>query len=775
MQMSKLKGLSNKEVEEQIQKGNENVIRNNNLKSNKQIIFENVFTLFNLYNLIIAIALFCVKAYTNMFFFLIITINVLIGIIQEIHGKNMVKKLSILTASKTTVIRNGKEEKIEVEKIVLGDIILLAQGDQIPSDSYVIEGEVEVNEALLTGESNLILKSKDDKLLSGSYVVSGKCYAKVEKIGEDNFANQIINATKKTKENNSELINSMKKVTKFTSFVIIPVGVFLFIQAYFVRETNLAQSVIATSAGLLGMLPKGLVLLITIALESGVIKLAKKNVLVQELYSIESLAHIDTICLDKTGTITTGKMKVSRIEMYNEKVLPKTFNEMMTAFVNGMEDNNATFKALQDYFKGDMVYEKIDNIPFSSERKWSSISFKKEGSIIVGAPEKLFEKSKIEMPEKIIDLQKNGKRVLAIAYTNKVIASPELPELEIIGTIILEDPLRKNAKEMLGYFKKQGIDVKVISGDSPLTVSNIAKTAGLKDYDSYIDLSTISTDAEIVDLVDKYSIFARVLPHQKSIIIKALQAKNHKVAMTGDGVNDVIALREADCSITLPDATDSAKQVSQIVLLNSDFSILKDVLMEGRRVVNNITKVARIFFIKTIYSILLSIFCIFTNIEFPFIPIQITLIDLVIEAYTSFFITFEKNKNPIRGTFLKTALTNALPFAIVIMFNIILLTFAKNGIGIPKETATTMMYLLIGFVSILAVQEVCMPFNKARIFLFTTTAIGFYVAVIIFKDILSISLLTNKEFIITLILAIVSYVLIFIKRKVLEKDRNIEI
>lgn len=775
MQNTNLKGLSNKEVEEQIQKGNVNVTQNNNLKSNQQIVFDNVFTLFNLYNLIIAIGLLCVKAYTNTFFFLIITINVLIGIIQEIHGKNMVKKLSILTTSKTTVIRNGKEEKIEVEKIVLGDIILLAQGDQIPSDSYVIEGEVEVNEALLTGESNLILKSKDDKLLSGSYVVSGKCYAKVERVGEDNFANQIINATKKTKENNSELINSMKKVTKFTSFVIIPVGIFLFIQAYFVRETNLAQSVIATSAGLLGMLPKGLVLLITIALESGVIKLAKKNVLVQELYSIESLSHIDTICLDKTGTITTGKMKVSEIEMYNEEILPKPFNKMMIAFVNGMEDNNATFKALHDYFKGDMKYEKIDNIPFSSERKWSSISFKEEGSIIVGAPERLFEKSKIEMPEKIIDLQKNGKRVLAIGYTNKVIASPELPELEIIGTIILEDPLRKNAKEMLGYFKEQGIDVKVISGDNPLTVSNIAKTAGLKDYDSYIDLSTISTDAEIVDLVDKYSIFARVLPHQKSIIVKALQAKNHKVAMTGDGVNDVIALREADCSITLPDASDAAKQVSQIVLLNSDFSVLKDVLMEGRRVVNNITKVAKIFFIKTIYSILLSIFCIFTNMEFPFIPIQITLIDLAIEAYTSFFITFEKNKNPIRGTFLETALSNALPFAIVIMFNIILLTFAGNGIGISKETATTMMYLLIGFVSILAVQEVCMPFNKVRIFLFTTTAIGFYIAVIIFKDILNISALTNKEFIITLILAIVSYLLIFIKRKVLEKNRNIEI
>ena len=763
--MENLKGLSDKEVEEQIQKGNINKMQNDNLKSTGKIIYDNVFTLFNLYNLLIAIALISVKAYTNVFFFLIITINVLIGIIQEIHGRNLVKKLSILNSLKATVIRNGKQEEIDIEKIVLGDLIVLSQGDQIPSDSYVIDGEVEVNEALLTGESDLIFKAKNEKLFSGSYIASGKCYAVVEKVGENNLANQIISSAKKEKPNNSELINSMKKVTKFTSFVIIPIGIALFVQAYITRQTDLTQSVIATSAALLGMLPKGLVLLITIALESGVIKLAKKQVLVQELYSIESLAHIDTICLDKTGTITTGKMKVAEIKLYNEDVLPKKLNEMMTAFVNVTEDNNATFKALKNYFKGDIHYEKVDDIPFSSERKWSSISFKDMGTIIVGAPERLFEKTNKNMPERIIELQKSGKRVLSIAYTKNIVSTSELPELEVVASVILEDPLRKNAKEMLGYFKKQGVDVKIISGDNALTVSNIAKTAGLESYDSYIDLSTIKSDDEIIDLVDKYSIFARVLPHQKSIIVRALQFKNHKVAMTGDGVNDVIALRQADCSITLPDATDSAKQVSQIVLLNSDFSVLKDTLMEGRRVVNNITNVARIFFIKTIYSVILSIFCILTNMEFPFIPIQITLIDLAIEAYTSFFITFEKNEKPIRGKFLKTALINAMPFAIVIMLNIIFLTFTTNVLGIAQESITTIMYLLIGFVSILAVEEVCMPFNKVHVFLFTTTAIGFYVAVILFRNILKLAPIAINGIYIFIILAIISYLLIIIKRK----------
>lgn len=764
-----INGLTTEEVQKRIAEGKTNTSNTDNLKSNWQIVKDNVFTLFNLFNFLIAVALGCVQAYTNMIFILIIIINILIGIIQEIHGKNLVKQLSILTVAKTKVIRNGKEEEININELVLDDVILLSQGDQIPSDAYVIDGEVEVNEALLTGESDTILKVKDAKLLSGSYVVSGKCYAKIEKVGDDNFANQIINATKKHKAVNSELLNSMKKVTNFTSFVIIPVGVILFVQAFVFREVNLQQSVIATAAALLGMLPKGFVLLTSISLETGVIKLAKKQVLVQDLYSVETLAHIDTLCLDKTGTITEGKMKVVDVEKYNESVLPDTFENIMCSYVKETDDSNNTFMALKNYFEGEGKYEKISDISFSSERKWSSVTFKDLGTIVVGAPERLVAKSEMSLPKSVVEAQQDGKRALCVAYTKEPVNFEELPKLTIIASIILADPLRKNAKEMLGYFKTQAVDIKIISGDNPVTVSTIAKRAGLEDYESYIDLSTLESDAEIVDIVDKYSIFARVLPEQKSIIVKALQANGHQVAMTGDGVNDVIALRESDLSITLPEANDAAKQVSQIVLLNQDFSVLKDVLMEGRRVVNNLTNVARIFFIKTIYSMLVSIFCILTNTAFPFIPIQITLIDLAIEAYTSFFISFEPNSKPVVGTFLKTVLRNAAPFAIVISLNIIFLTFLAPVLGIAQEQLVTIMYLLIGFVSILAVLEVCIPFNKLHVFLFSTTFVGFFVAVYLFRNLLQISNISASEFGIFIVFAVISTIVLTIKQRIYKK------
>lgn len=767
--MENLKGLTNEEVKERIEKGQVNSSNTNNLKSNWQIVRDNVCTLFNLFNLIIAIALACVHAYTNMVFILIIIVNVLIGIIQEIHGKNLVKQLSILTTAKTKVIRDGEEKEININEIVLDDVVLLSQGDQIPSDSVVLDGEVEVNEALLTGESDTILKKKEDKLLSGSYIVSGKCYAKIEKVGDDNFANQIINATKKHKKVNSELLNSMKKVTNFTSFVIIPAGVILFVQAYIFREVDLQQSVIATAAALLGMLPKGFVLLTSISLETGVIKLAKKQVLVQDLYSVETLAHIDTLCLDKTGTITEGKMKVIDVEKYNESVLPDTLENIMNSYVNLTDDSNSTFNALKNYFNGESKYEKQSDISFSSERKWSSVTFKNLGTIIVGAPERLSAMANVELPKSIVEAQEDGKRALCIGYTKEAVSVEQIPKISLIAGIIMADPLRKNAKEMLGYFKTQSVDIKIISGDNPITVSTIAKRAGLEDYESYIDLSTIKSDAEIVDIVDKYSIFARVLPQQKSIIVKALQAKGHSVAMTGDGVNDVIALRESDLSITLPEANDAAKQVSQIVLLNQDFSVLKDVLMEGRRVVNNLTSVARIFFIKTIYSVLLSLFCIITNTAFPFIPIQITLIDLVIEAYTSFFISFEPNNKPVKGVFLHTVLRNAAPFAIVILLDIIFLTYMGPVLGIAQGPLVTIMYLLIGFVSILAVLEVCIPFNKLHAFLFSTTFVGFFVAVYLFRSILHVSDISMNELGIFVIFALISAIVLTIKQKIYKK------
>ncbi|MDU2122196.1 MAG: cation-translocating P-type ATPase [Clostridium celatum] len=755
-------GLTEAEVLERKEKGQINVIEEKTVKSNWEIIAGNVFTLFNLYNFLIAIALMSVGAYSNLAFILIIILNISIGSFQEIHAKNMVAKLSVLTVSKVDVIRDGREKSINVDEVVLDDITILNMGNQISSDSVVIDGKIEVNESLLTGESDTIVKVPGDKLFSGSYVVSGKCYAKVEKVGKDNLAAEITLKSKKHKKVNSELLNSMRKVTRLTSFIIIPVGALLFVQAFFFRDQVIKSSVVTTAAALLGMLPKGLVLLISISLATGVIKLAKKKVLVQDLYSVETLAHVDTLCLDKTGTITEGKMKVSNVEIFNEEIMPISIEQALSAFVNEIGDNNGTFQALKEHFNGNDNFDVDYKNQFSSERKWSSISFKGIGSIIVGAPERLIAKSAFEMKENMIEAQKQGKRVLLIGFSKDVVED-KLPEIKIIAAIELSDPLRKNAKEMLGFFKGEGVTVKIISGDNPLTVSSIAKQAGLEEYESYIDLSTIKNDDEIIDLVDKYSIFARVSPNQKSLLVQALQAKGHTVAMTGDGVNDVIALRQADCSITLPEASDVAKQVSQIVLLNSDFSVLKDVLMEGRRVVNNITNVATIFFIKTLYSVMLSILNIITCTAFPFMPIQITLVDLAIEGYTSFFISFEPNGKQIKEKFLKSVLKNSFPYSVVIIINIICLYFLAPSMGIAEAKMTTLMYYMIGFTSILAVVRVCRPFNKMRVFLCTTTAIGFFVATILFRNLLHLSKLGIQELTVFLIMAILSTILILIK------------
>ena len=755
-------GLTEAEVLERKKRGQINIVEEKTVKSNWEIISGNVFTLFNLYNFLIAIALMSVGAYSNLAFMLIIILNICIGSFQEIHAKNMVAKLSVLTVSKVDVIRDGKEKSIGVDEVVLDDITILNMGNQISSDSVVIDGKIEVNESLLTGESDTIVKMPGDKLYSGSYVVSGKCYAKVEKVGKDNLAAEITLKSKKHKKVNSELLNSMRKVTRLTSFIIIPVGVLLFVQAFFFRDQVIKSSVVSTAAALLGMLPKGLVLLISISLATGVIKLAKKKVLVQDLYSVETLAHVDTLCLDKTGTITEGKMQVSNVETFNEEIMPISVNQALSAFVNEIGDNNGTFQALKEYFKGNDNFEVDYKNSFSSERKWSSISFKDIGSIIVGAPERLTAKSNFEIKENMIEAQKQGKRVLLVGFSKDVVEDI-LPDIEIVAAIELSDPLRKNAKEMLGFFKGEGVTVKVISGDNPLTVSSIAKQAGLEDYESYIDLSTIESDDEIIDLVDEYSIFARVSPNQKSLLVQALQAKGHTVAMTGDGVNDIIALRQADCSITLPEASDVAKQVSQIVLLNSDFSVLKDVLMEGRRVVNNITNVATIFFIKTLYSVMLSILNIITCTAFPFIPIQITLVDLAIEGYTSFFISFEPNGKQIKEKFLKSVLKNSFPYSVVIIINIIVLYFLAPALGIAEPKMTTLMYYMIGFTSILAVIRVCRPFNKMRVFLCTTTAIGFFVATILFRNLLHLSKLGIQELIVFLVMAIFSTILILIK------------
>lgn len=746
-------GLTNEEVGLRQQQNLTNIVEQKITKSTGEIFADNILTLFNGFNLIIGIGLALVGAYSNMFFLLIILINISIGIYQELHAKKLVENLSIISSLKASVCRNGQQLEIPIEDLVLDDITILEMGKQICADSIVINGEIEVNESLLTGEANPITKKKGDTLLSGSFIVSGKCDARVDHVGVDNFAAKLSLEAKKHKVVTSELLSSMKKLTKFTSLFIIPIGIILLYQGYIIRHDPLNTAVVSTAAALLGMLPKGLVLLISISLATGIINLSRKRVLVQELYSVETLAHVDMLCLDKTGTITEGKMSVSNVYPITVEAIPISFEEAIGNFIANMDDNNATFLALKEHFRAYHTETVVSKVPFSSSRKWSSITFESLGSIIIGAPEKLLAVSHSSLPDIIHQLQASGRRALCVGFSPDPITDNILPELTLIGAIDIDDPIRKNVKETLNFFKAEGVGVKIISGDNPLTVSNIAKQAGIETYNSYIDMSQVSDNTDFNDIAAKYTVFGRVTPSQKNRLVKALKENGHTVAMTGDGVNDVLALKEADCGIAMAAGSDAAAQVAQIVLLDSDFTSLPDVVMEGRRVVNNVTRVSGIFFIKTVYSILLSLYCMITQTAFPFIPIQITLIDLAIEGYPSLFMSFEPIHDRINGSFLKTAIRRALPFAITIIMIILAISELPEMLRIPFGADVTIMYYMTGFISVMAVLQACYPFNKLRAFLFITVAIGFFTAVLLFTSLLHLEPLNKATFSIILMLA----------------------
>ncbi len=734
-------------------------------KSTGQIIRDNLCTLFNLFNLLIAIALISVKAWSNLFFILIIMLNTAIGIAQEIKAKRLVEKLSLLSMPKADIDRNGTVMQVNIEDVCLDDILLLESGRQICSDSVIEEGTVEVNESLLTGESDAVQKTVGDQLLSGSSIISGKCRAKVIHVGSDNYASKIAKEAKKSKSLSSELVLSMRKVTKFTGFLIVPLGILLFIQALVIRDNDMYSAVVSTSAGLLGMLPKGLYLLISIGLAAGVVSLSKKNVLVQDLYSLENLAHVDVLCLDKTGTLTEGRMKVDDVVFF-PGAEAEEFETLMGSFLKHTADNNATFQAMNSYFQTSDRFEPVGSIPFSSDRKWSAMELKGVGTFVIGAPERL---CTTELPADIRAHMEAGKRILLSGVTEeKVDKSKPLPKIRLMAAVVIVDPIRKNAVSAMDYFRSEGVGVKIISGDNPVTVSAISKQAGVPMAEKCIDMSTVS-DEQIDDIVDEYSVFGRVTPVQKRLLVQALHRKNRTVAMTGDGVNDLLALKEADCSIAVGQGSDAARQVAQLVLLDSDFSVLRDVLMQGRRVVNNITKSAGVFFIKTIYSVLLCILCLITNTPFPFVPIQITLIDLIIEGYPSFFASFEPNAKKVTSHFLPEAIRRAAPNAIsiAVCFVIYLVLKFMGVMGEAGENtqANALLFMMIGAVGIMGVFKMCYPFNRLRAFLFITTAVGFYAAVwlclflkdhILNHDILKMAVPDGKTMIIFLIFVAVS-------------------
>ena len=702
-------GLSAREVTERRERGEGGAAVERITKSRAQIIRENVITLFNLLNFIIAGLLFAVGAYTNMLFLAVIFLNIAVGIAQELKAKKLVDELSILNRPGVCVRRGAKDIQIELDEVVKDDLMVLQSGNQICNDAVVVEGMLEVNESLLTGESDAVVKEAGSELYSGSSVISGKAYAKVTHVGNENYATKLANEVKKEKRVASELLGSMNKVTRFTSMLIVPLGVILFFEAFLLRQAPMREAVVSSAAALLGMLPKGLVLLISISLATGVIRLAKMKILVQNIYSLETLAHVDTLCLDKTGTITNGKLTVDTVMEIGAGLLGK-------ALPQG---------------------EPAHKIPFSSKRKWGCISFAGSGSVFVGAPEKLMRKLPGELEQRL----EEGCRVIIVGYVpmqwEDEAALPE--EIQPLYGVVLEDTIRENTRETLEFFHREGVDVKVISGDHVKTVSMIAKRAGLHRWKDAVDLSTLGEDIDYEQICQQYAVFARVTPGQKKELVCALKRQGHQVAMTGDGVNDLLALREADCSIAVADGSDASRQIAQVVLLDSDFTNLPQVVMEGRKVVNNVTRTASVFFIKTIYSVLVSVICLLANIPFPFIPIQITVLDAAIEGYPSFFTIWESDTRKIRGRFLKTALSNALPFALTVTAMV-----AVTSIIAPftVEQRQTVMYFLLIFISMAAVVKSCIPFNGLRTFICITMVIGTFGGLAILPSLFEISAIT---------------------------------
>ena len=663
-----LQGLTQVEVKRRIDAGKTNHFKAKTGSSNWEIFRRNVFNSFNVLNFAIFVALIAVQAWSNLFFFGIIVLNAFTGMMTELRARRMIDKLNLMNKDQIRVVRDGQLVSIDPKDIVLDDVMLLSAGEQVPSDAVVVDGIAELNEAMLTGESDHILKKDGKELLSGSYLVSGQVYARVIHVAEDNYANKLMLEAKNHKPIVSRILYNMDKIAKFTGKIVIPFGLALFFEAYLIKQLSLQESVVTSSTALLGMLPKGIALLTITSLLTAVIKLGMKHILVQEMYSVETLARVDVLCLDKTGTITQGKMTVKGLELLSERFTKEELERLLAAYMQHSKDKNATAQAIRNAYEGlEHHYQVGDVIPFSSNRKWGAVSINGLGTLFLGAPEMLLKKN----PKAVDKAQARGSRVLILAWSQSGIATENmiLPnDIEALTLLEIADPIREDAAETLEYLRSEDVTLKIISGDNPVTVSHIAHQAGFADYQSYIDCSKVS-DEELEALVEDTAIFGRVSPHQKKLLIQTLNANGHTTAMTGDGVNDILALREADCSIVMAEGDPATRQIANLVLMDSEFKDIPEILFEGRRVVNNIAHIAPIFLIKTVYSFLLGLICIasivFGKAEyllvFPFIQVQMTLAGQFIEGFPPFILTFERNIRPVEKHFLRRSLQLSIP------------------------------------------------------------------------------------------------------------------
>ena len=780
-------GLTDEQVNARIAEGKVNADENPNTRTYKQIVRENTLTFFNFLNLVLLVLVLLVGSYKNAFFVCIIIINTLIGIAQEIRAKKTIDKLAILTARKSVVIREGQKWTVPTEELVLDDVVCLKTGDQVPADARILEGSLEVNESLLTGESDNLPKNEGDELFSGSFVTSGEACCQIIHVGKDNYAAQITSEAKEFKRHNSELKNSLNAILKVISIIIVPLGALLFYKQYYIVGDTFRDSVVSMVAGVLGMIPEGLVLLTSVALTLGALVLANKKTLVQELYCIETLARVDTLCLDKTGTITEGTMCVERVEPYvstgrvetaatesesaesteaEEQVqTDSAFMEEIDVIMGNMmyvlKDQNATIDALRERFpaKQDMTLEHV--IPFSSDRKYSGAVFEEKGTYLMGAAQFLFPEDNEELTEKCQAYAEEGLRVLVLAHSSQNAEGTELPEgLEPLALMLLTDVIREEAPDTLAFFDSQEVDLKVISGDDPVTVAAIARRAGLKNADSYVDATTLTTEEELQDAVAQYSVFGRVTPQQKKAMVQALQSQGHTVAMTGDGVNDVLALKEADCSIAMAQGSDAAKNIANVVLLDSNFASMPHIVNQGRRVVNNIRTAASMFLIKTMFSVMLSLLTIFFGNAYPFEPIQMSLISACAVGIPTFLLAQENNYEKIDHTFLRHVFINAFPAAITITFCVFAVMLVCQNVYHSMAMLNTACVLVTGWNYMAALKTVYAPLNTYRKVIIYGMQFIFFAAAVIFQKLLSLGSLDFGMIILVFILMTFAPVLI---------------
>lgn len=712
-------GLTSQEVYKQTQAGNINYIPDTSDKTVKEIVRENIFTYFNAIFAAIAVLVIIAGSFRSLTFLPVVIANTVIGIFQQLKAKKILDKLSLLDKSTYTVIRNGQAENCSSDVLVLGDLVLIKSGQQIPADGYVEDGFALVNESLLTGEADEVEKRQGSELKSGSFVVAGSCYMTLTSVGENSYAAKLMSEAKKVHDKKSEMINDIESIIKIAGILIIPIGIFLFVQSI-INGNSFSESIVSMVGAVIGMIPEGMYLLTTGALALSAIRLGKHHVLLHDMRSIETLARVDVLCVDKTGTITRNEMTVEEVfspaDISNEDF--NKYTNILNRYINTMDDTNLTMTALKEYFTETDKLDAVSTSAFSSRTKYSSVKTKNH-EYRLGAPEILLSEDDINANRLLLEQRTGcGQRVLAFVAIEDDKSTP-------LVFISLENEVRENSREIFNYFAEQGVDIKVISGDNPMTVSTVAQKAGIKHSEFYIDATTLSSKEDIFHAVKRYTVFGRVKPEQKKQIVEALQEQKLKVAMTGDGINDILAMKEADCSIAMGTGSDAAREASQVVLMDSDFSHLKEIVAEGRRDINNITRSSTLFLYKNMFSLFLAVFSIINSFTYPLQPSQVSLVSMFNIGIPSFFLALERNEAKQHGRFIVQTIIRALPAAITSFVSIAALVVFSKLFNLPEDgigTASTYLLSIVGFIIL---YELCIPQNKYRVSVFVLCIAGF--------------------------------------------------